>query len=47
MDLLGLLQHFVVDYGREEFQLKPYDMPGVVINRCVAQRCATRIPARR
>jgi hypothetical protein len=47
MDMLGMLRQFVVDYKRREFHLKPYDMPGVVINRCVAQRCATRIPARR
>ena len=47
MDMLGMLRQFVVDYKRREFQLKPYDMPGVVLNRCVAQRCATRIPARR
>ena len=47
MDMLGMLRQFVVDYKRREFQLKPYDMPGVVINRCVAQRCATRIPASR
>ena len=47
MDMLGMLRQFVVDYKRREFQLKPYDMPGVVLNRCVAQRCASRIPARR
>jgi predicted aspartyl protease len=47
MDLLGMLRQFVVDYKRREFQLKPYDTPGVLLNRCVAQRCDTRIPARR
>ena len=47
MDMLGMLRQFVVDYKRREFQLQPYDMPGFVLNRCVAQRCDTRIPSRR
>jgi predicted aspartyl protease len=47
MDMLGMLRQFVVDYKRREFQLKPYNTPGVLLNRCVAQRCATRIPDRR
>jgi predicted aspartyl protease len=47
MDMLGMLRRFVVDYKRREFQLQPYDMPGFVLNRCVAQRCDTRIPSRR
>jgi predicted aspartyl protease len=47
MDMLGMLRQFVVDYKRREFQLKPHETAGVVLNRCVAQRCATRIPGRR
>lgn len=47
MDLLGMLRQFVVDYKRREFHLKPHNMPGVTLNRCVAQRCDTRIPAGR
>ena len=43
MDLLGMLQEFVVDYRRREFLLKPYEMPAFTINRCVAQNCDTRI----
>lgn len=49
MDLLGMLRKFIVDYRRREFQLRSYDMPGAEakFNRCVAQRCDTRIPATR
>jgi predicted aspartyl protease len=47
MDLLGMLRQFVVDYKRREFQLKPHDTPGIVVNHCVSRRCDTRIPARR
>jgi predicted aspartyl protease len=47
MDLLGTLREFVVDYRRREFQLRPYDTPGIKFNRCVAERCNTRIPGYR
>jgi hypothetical protein len=47
MDLLGMLDKFVVDYRRHEFQLKPYDMSGFALNKCVATRCDTRIPSNR
>ncbi len=43
MDLLGMLEEFIVDYRRHEFLLKPYDMPGFTLNRCIAQSCDTRI----
>jgi predicted aspartyl protease len=45
MDLLGMLQKFIIDYRRHEFQLKPYGSSGVMLNKCVATRCDTRIPA--
>ena len=49
MDLLGMLRKFIVDYKRREFQLRSYDMPGAEtrLNRCIARRCDTRIPADR
>ena len=49
MDLLGMLRKFIVDYKRREFQLRSYDMPGAEtkMNRCVASRCDSRIPANR
>lgn len=49
MDLLGMLRKFIVDYRRREFQLRSYDVPGAEaqLNRCIASRCDTRIPASR
>ena len=49
MDLLGMLRKFIVDYKRREFQLRSYEMPGAEtkMNRCVASRCDSRIPANR
>jgi predicted aspartyl protease len=47
MDLLGMLEKFVVDYRRHEFQLRPYDLEGFTLNRCTAARCDTRIPTYR
>lgn len=44
MDLLGMLQEFVIDYRRREFMLRPYGLEGLMLNRCVAKRCDTRIP---
>jgi predicted aspartyl protease len=43
MDLLGTLQRFVVDYRRREFLIRPYGLEGMQLNKCVAQRCDTRI----
>lgn len=44
MDLLGTLQHFVVDYPRREFQLKT--RPGLTkpgFRRCAPYECSSRI----
>lgn len=44
MDVLGKLQKFVVDYGRREFQIKTYALPGAAIDRCVSGgNCASRL----
>jgi predicted aspartyl protease len=44
MDVLGKLQRFVVDYGRREFQIKPYAASGAAIDRCVSGgNCASRL----
>ena len=46
MDLLGTLEQFVVDYGRQEFQLKTRASKDVVINTCTVS-CGTRLPSDR
>ena len=43
MDLLGTLERFVVDYGRQEFWLRTYRQKGVKFNRCTLD-CGTRLP---
>jgi predicted aspartyl protease len=43
MDLLGMLQRFVVDYRRREILIRPYGLEGLQLNKCVAKRCDTWI----
>jgi predicted aspartyl protease len=44
MDMLGRLERFVVDYGREEFQLKLRKSKDFVYDNCILG-CGTRVPA--
>ncbi|MFO1394371.1 MAG: retroviral-like aspartic protease family protein [Steroidobacteraceae bacterium] len=44
MDVLGRLERFVVDYRRQEFQMKAKGQHGVGIRRCTPSTCASRIP---
>jgi len=43
MDMLGRLERFVVDYGREEFQLKLRKSKDFVYDNC-SVGCGTRVP---
>lgn len=43
MDMLGRLERFVVDYGREEFQLKLRKSKDFVYDNCILG-CGTRVP---
>lgn len=44
MDLIGLLQRFVVDYPRREFLLKSRGSRQPTVRRCGGTECQTRIP---
>jgi len=44
MDMLGRLERFVVDYGREEFQLKLRKSKDFVYDNCILG-CGTRVPS--
>lgn len=43
MDLLGTLQHFVVDYPRREFHLKTWSSGGPGNSRCLDLDCRVRL----
>lgn len=47
MDVLGRLEHFIVDYKRREFQLKGIGTQGALIRRCTPGTCGSRIPENR
>jgi hypothetical protein len=44
MDVLGRLERFVVDYRRQEFQIKTRGDHGAAIRSCTSSTCASRIP---
>jgi len=44
MDVLGRLERFIVDYRRQEFQIKGSDTHGSVLRRCTSSTCGSRIP---
>ena len=44
MDVLGRLERFIVDYRRQEFQIKARGDGKVGIRRCTASTCASHIP---
>jgi predicted aspartyl protease len=48
MDVLGTVDRFVVDYGREEFQFQPHGMRELAYRDCNVGRCSTgtRLPGR-
>ena len=46
MDLIGTLERFIVDYGREEFQLKTYAPRRAVVRNCSSVECGTRLRGR-
>lgn len=46
MDVLGTLERFVVDYRRQEFQMKARSGTGAVVRRCTTSTCGSRIPER-
>jgi predicted aspartyl protease len=44
MDVLGKLEQFVVDYRRQEFQVKGIGGRGSTLRRCTSSTCGSRIP---
>jgi predicted aspartyl protease len=44
MDVLGRLERFVIDYKRQEFQMKSSGPKGVSVRRCTSSTCGSRIP---
>lgn len=44
MDVLGTLDRFVVDYRRQEFQMKSRGPTGATFRRCTSSTCGSRIP---
>ena len=44
MDVLGRLERFVVDYRRQEFQIKGAGAHGSLLRRCTSSTCGSRIP---
>jgi hypothetical protein len=44
MDVLGRLERFVVEYHRQEFQMKSKGDKGVAVRRCTHSTCGSRIP---
>jgi predicted aspartyl protease len=46
MDVLGRLERFVIDYKRQEFQMKSSESKGVAVRRCTSSTCGSRIPAK-
>jgi predicted aspartyl protease len=45
MDLLGTLQRFVIDYQRQELQIKTGVPPKTGVRRCGPTECRSRIPS--
>lgn len=45
MDLLGTLQRFVIDYQRQELQIKTGVAPKIGVRRCGPNECRSRIPS--
>jgi predicted aspartyl protease len=45
MDLLGTLERFVIDYQRQEFQIKTGVPPKIGVRRCGPTECRSRIPS--
>jgi predicted aspartyl protease len=43
MDVLGRLERFVVDYHRQEFQMKSKGDKGVAVRRCTHSTCGSRL----
>lgn len=46
MDLLGTMQHFVVDYRRREFHFKTWPSPRMESRRCGGEDCRVWMPRR-
>lgn len=44
MDLLGTLERFIIDYPRQEFQIKTGGAVRTGVRRCGPNECRTRIP---